>query len=675
MCGIIGYVGHRPWVTEERLLIARDRMTARGPDDAGLWVKRWSDAPSEALDPRPIWVGLAHRRLAIRDLSPAGHQPFFSPCGRYALVYNGELYETDRLRARLSGWGVRLQTRCDTEILLHLLIHEGLSALEHINGVFGFAFWDAETRALLLARDRFGVKPLYYARPNGSNPLNLELDSGAEGLLFSSEIKGLLATEAVSDALDWRAQMDLITLTYTPGAQTVIAAIAQVPSGSWMRWTPEGVERGTYWTPNLAPLPTPPSFKQATRHLRDLLCASVEERLVSDVPVGLFLSGGVDSTALLYAASEVSAAPLNTFTVKFSEREFDESDYARRAAKAFGAHHHEELITPHPDEFMGPLMDALDGPFADSSAIPLWYLTRTARQRVTVALGGDGGDEIFAGYRTHQAAQLARVYRALPSSLTDVLLSLTRRLPVRYGKVSLDLKLKQFTRAASAPPPIAHCGFKTFLNPELSARLFEPTLARLRDEGAEELAAFRHFLPHFDEIISSASPLERANVTDIPVPLLHQHLNCDQRLYLPDNILIKGDRVTMGHGVELRVPLLDVRLTEWANALPPSYKLRGMTTKAVLKGALKGRVPSEVIKRPKAGFNVPMAQWLLGPLKPLCDDLLSADRVRRVGLWSAEVVEEMRAQHALRSVDHSRPLWAMLCFMMFNERHRGGRGA
>ena len=678
MCGIIGYAAHTEVLTQEALIRGRDQMAHRGPNDAGIYIDRGAQS----------WVGFGHRRLSIMDLSDAGHQPFQSPCGRYTLVYNGELYELPRLRALLLRYGVTLKTRCDTEILLYLLIYVGLDVLSLINGVYAFGFWDAHAQQLLLARDRFGVKPLYYAHVGGEDPLDHRYDQSSQGLIFASEVKALLATGRVDDQLNLQAHVDYLTLTYTPTPQSAIQAVAQLPPGSWIKWSSNaGVSRGEHWSPQMSPISPPPTLARATSQLRAHLCSAVEERLVSDVPVGLFLSGGVDSTALLYAAAEVSTAPLHTFTVRFNEESFDESPYARQVADYFGAIHHEETVQPTPDEFMGPLMDALDTPFADSSAIPLWYLCRSAKSKVTVILGGDGGDEIFAGYRTHQAAQLARLYRSLPTSITKLIPTLAHSLPVSHKKISLDLKLKYFTRAASAPPAEAHFGFKEFLPSNLRERLFAPLIDRLRERGQAGLISspVRHFYPHFDphpldldpHSLNTLSPFSASSLTapHRAVPLLQQHLKCDQRLYLPDNILTKGDRVSMGHHLELRVPLLDPRLTEWVNALPPHFKLRGLSTKVILKRALSGRSPRSVTHRSKSGFNVPMSQWLLGPLKPLCRELLSTSKIKHVGLWSPQVVQEMWTKHQNKQVDYSRPLWAMLCFMIFNERFRDGREA
>ena len=647
MCGVIGYAAPAELVSPELLERGLDTLRQRGPDGSGLWV----GGAEERTGERRWRAGLGHRRLAIRDLSEAGHQPMLSSCGRYVLSYNGELYEEDKLRARLSGRPITWRGRSDTELLLNLLIYEGRGVLEQLNGIFAFALLDILTGELLLARDRYGVKPLFWSEQNG-------------GVCFASEVKALLSARLVPFELDPQAHVELLALTYTPGPRSAIQGVSQLPPGSWLSWRPPHLdeqghraelELGRYWRPSFQLAP-PLSLQDAAEELRRLLLRSVEARLVSDVPVGVLLSGGLDSSGLVYAASEVSERPVETFTVRFSEQSFDESHYAALVAKRFGTRHHVELVQPRPEEVFGPLMEALDTPFADSSAIPLWYLCKSARERVTVALGGDGGDELFAGYGTHLAGQLALAYRRAPSAVKVLIKRAVHSLPVSHTKVSLDLKLKQFVHAASAPPPEAHFRFKEFLSEELRAELLRPLFKRLR--GAPLTSPADHFTAHFEALSPSHDQLSRA-------------LLCDQSLYLPDNILVKGDRVSMGCSLELRVPYLDPELSSFANGLPSHQKLMAWQGKRALKAALSAHLPREVISRRKRGFNVPMAQWLLGDLAPLLDELLSLESIKKYALWDPQVVERMRREHQEMRRDHSRPLWAMLCFMAYMTRHQG----
>ena len=718
MCGIFGYVATQNLLTRPRIIHARDQMYTRGPDDAGDCLlhsstpQQYNPSHSPAHTQhyvhdachRPVWTALAHRRLSIMDLSTAGHQPFQSVCGRYHLVYNGELYYLDRLRQHLLQRGIQLRTRCDTEILLHLLILYQENVFALLNGMFAFAFWDQQQQKLLLARDPMGIKPLYYSVQSFSSSSQASADEMSQPppILFASQVQSLLATGIIDDQLDLQAHLDYLSLTYTPSPQTSIKAIKQLAPAHYLSWhVHTGIQTQAYQSNPVHAYPYDASWANWAKQLRHRLCAAVAVRLVSDVPVGIFLSGGVDSSALVYAAHQVSTQPLHTFTIKFAEQSFDESPYASSVAQAFGCIHHETLVHPDPDEFMTPLMQALDQPFADSSAIPLWYLCRSAREHVTVALGGDGGDELLAGYRTHQAAMLAQYYRRLPQSWQKKVTNWIRRLPVSHRKVSWDLKLKQFTQAMDVSAVHSYAHFKNFLPHPLKTQLCQPLYHKLYHtkldahssesfpKHIDEILAWevnesslnsqdaqyqdlliRHFQPYFNHSThflhqqeATPSPISSADLNN-----LSHYLQCDQGLYLPDNILTKADRVSMGHALELRVPFLDPHLRGWINHLPNSYKWSFYENKRILKYALKGRVPAHVLKRSKAGFNVPMAQWLLGALKPLCDDLFSHDSIEQVGLWSPKWVDYMRQEHQQQRQDFSRPLWAMLCFMMFYQR-------
>jgi asparagine synthase (glutamine-hydrolysing) len=676
MCGIFGYTATFNLMPKSKVLQARDSMYSRGPDDAGYQLittrtqgQRVGEQAIKQYVQHNTWTALAHRRLSIMDLSTAGHQPFQSPCGRYYLIYNGELYHLDRLRQHLVQRNIQLKTRCDTEILLHLLILYKEKVFPLLNGMFAFAFWDQHSQRLILGRDSAGIKPLYYSvlnPKNTSNEVAKKINtSSTTPIIFASQVKALLASGVVSDQLNLMAHLDYLSLTYTPSPQTSLEHIQQLPAGHYLSWQVQsGINIQAYQRINTQSYPYPTRWSHLAEQLRQRLCAAVDTRLVSDVPVGIFLSGGVDSTALLYAAKQVATQDLHTFTIKFEEQSFDESGYARSVASAFNTIHHETLVRPNPDEFMGPLMQALDQPFADSSAIPLWYLCKTAKQHVTVALGGDGGDELLAGYKTHQAAMLASYYRKLPTYWTQKIAQWAQHIPVSHKKISWDLKLKQFTQAAYKSRCDSYAGFKNFLPQALKEQLCQPLYQRLYDDYGDfpNSGIERHFEPYF-------------NTRAIGDHELSTYLHCDQALYLPDNILTKADRVSMGHSLELRVPFLDQNVSQWINHLPPQYKWSLKQNKRILKYALKGRVPDHVLQRSKAGFNVPMAQWLLGTLKPLCDDLLSANEVRKVGLWSPRWVDYMRQEHEERRQDFSRPLWAMLCFMIFNQYHRHGKEA
>ncbi|MBU1898880.1 asparagine synthase (glutamine-hydrolyzing) [Myxococcota bacterium] len=632
MCGIVGYAGRAPLVTRQRLVHMRDQLRHRGPDDAGIYLHARGG----------VAVGLAHRRLSILDTREIGRQPM--SLGTLHLIFNGEIYNFKALRLELEAQGHTFQTETDTEVLLHLYQARGIGMLDALNGMFSLALWDERKRALLLARDRLGIKPLYYA----------ELP---QGLLFGSEPKALLASKLISDALDLQAHHDYLALNYTPGPRSAWRDVRKLQPGEAMIWTPEGQRRWRYWSPVAAfaaPRRPAPTFDEAAEEALSDLRAATRRRMIADVPLGMFLSGGIDSTAVLMCMSEVATAPIKAFTIAFEEDSYDESAHAAVAARAFGARHYVEVVRPEPEVFLGPLTEAFDEPYADSSAIPLWYLSRLARQHVTVALGGDGGDEVLAGYRTHTAWRLAQLYRQLPARLRDELIpSLAQRLPVSHDKISFDLKARAFSAAAALPPVEAHYGFKAFLSESARRALLGEAAMGLEDSVAR-----------FQAVADEAG-----------LSGLSEILNLDQQIYLPDDILLKVDRMSMIHGLEARVPFLDHQLVEALNALPADYKLRGLTTKALLKRALRRRAPAQILTRGKAGFNVPMARWLLGPLRALSRDMLSPSSVQRLGLWEPKRVTALLDAHERREADHSRPIWAMLSFMLFNERFRRGRAA
>lgn len=625
MCGLVGYVGPTPPVDRARLAHMRDTLAHRGPDDADLWTTTDDGCA----------VGLAHRRLAIVDLSVAGRQPMARDGLR--VVFNGEIYSHRALRQRLEADGARFTTETDTEVLPALYRRHGLDMVDQLDGMFAFALWDAGQRRLLLARDRLGIKPLFYAhRADGT-------------LLFASEIKALLASHAIDDTIDPQALHDYLGLNYVPGPRTMLRGIRQLPPGHALLWQDGAVRIWRWWQPDFTETPRPPRFSEAADRTRTLLIDAVQRRLMADVPVGMFLSGGIDSTAVLWALRALGVERPKAFTIRFAEASYDESPVAARVATALGAEHHVETVTPDLDTVLGPLTAAMDQPYADSSAIPLWYLCRLARRHVTVALGGDGGDEVFAGYRTHLAWRLAGWWRRLPSVVRDAWVpALVQRLPVSHAKVSFDLKARAFVDAASRPALEAHYRFKQFLTED----------ARRALTTAEE------------PVSPTVRLFERAAAAPTAGEGLHRVLAADLAVYLPDDILVKVDRISMLHGLEARVPFLDHTLVERVARWPAAYKLRGLVTKAALRRALAGRVPGEVLTRRKAGFNVPMARWLDGPLRPLVETLLAPSAVAQTGVWRPEAVQRLITEHRGRHRDHSRPLWAMLCFMLFERHHR-----
>lgn len=634
MCGFVGYAGQQAPFGNSRLKHMRDVLTHRGPDDAGLWTE------SET-----VAVGLGHRRLSILDTRKLGRQPMTTADGQVTIAYNGEFYGYKEQRARLQEKGFRFKSRTDTEVILALYQEMGIECLQVVDGMFGFAIWDRASNRLLLARDRLGIKPVFYA----------QLANGT--LIFASEIKAILASGLIDDAIDMQAHHDYLALNYVPGERTMIKGIKRLQPGHFLTWQDGRIRIERYWHQTFNTELEQPRSKGYRDTVPQVLAAfdrAVERRLVSDVPLGMFLSGGIDSSAILTSMSRLHSGPVKAFTIAFEEASYDESEFAKRAAKAVGAEHHVEVVQPNPDVFLPALAESMDEPYADSSMIPLWYLCRLARQHVTVALGGDGGDELFAGYRTHFAWQLSRMWRKLPKPIRTTWANrVVNALPTSHDKVSFDLKARAFIRSASRTAIDAHYGFKEFMTEEA-----------------------RESLRHSSAEIEQTVRLFRDAVAGMRKPgSLDAILHADFEIYLPNDILVKVDKMSMLHSLEARVPFLDHELVEFSARLPASYKLRGFKTKAILKEAMRSRIPKELLKRRKAGFNVPMAQWLMGPLNPLMNDLLSESSVKRIGIWNSAEVKKLIEQHMSKQADHSRTLWAMICFMLFNQAYRQGRPA
>ncbi|MBM4320920.1 MAG: asparagine synthase (glutamine-hydrolyzing), partial [Deltaproteobacteria bacterium] len=570
----------------------------------------------------------------------AGGQPMANEDGHVQVVFNGEIYNFPELRGWLEARGHRFASRSDTEVLVHLWEEEGPELVRRLNGIFAFALFDRSSRRLLLARDPLGVKPLYYSFAAGS-------------LAFGSQLAPLLASGLVSGELDGQALHDYLALAYVPGPRSILAGVRKLPPGERLLWREGELVQERYWELRLASAAGAARFagspQDAEEELLAALRRAVRRQLVSDVPLGMLLSGGVDSSTILALMAEASSRPVQAFTIDFAEKGFSEVEFARQVARRFGAEHHLLRVEPQLDAVLPQLLQSADEPFADSSAIPTLHVCRLARQRVTVALAGDGGDEVFAGYQTHRAHRYAALYRRLPRLLTERLLPwAARRLPVSSGKIPFDFKARQFTHAASRPTVAAHFAFKEFLPEEQRRALLDVkdlTVLQPTAELFEQVAAEQH----------CADPLDTV-------------LYLDQRIYLADDILTKTDRTSMAVSLEARVPLLDLEVVALAATFPAGWKLAGLKGKHVLKRAMRGMLPAEVLRRRKAGFNVPMAAWLRGPLRPLLEEQLTRNGTKRLPYLRHEEVDRLKREHISGKGEWSRPLWALLVLLLWAER-------
>lgn len=625
MCGIAGFVTAQPALPQGEIEARLWRMIAtlrhRGPDDEGVW----SDGRA----------GLAHARLSVIDLSPAAHQPMPSADRSVWITYNGEIYNFAEIRRELAGLGYPSRSRSDTEIIVNGWHAWGPQIFPRLRGMFALAIWDRRSRRLILARDRIGKKPLYWART-------------PSGFVFGSEIKALLVWPDLPRAPDLGAIDHYLTLQYVPAPHTAFAGIAKLPAAHYLT-LPAGVQ-GDFGEPELVrywylPQPQPQSASQPRRpqDLRRELADRVEEavrlRLLSDVPLGAFLSGGVDSSAVVAMMARAGGGRVKTFSIGFAAKEYDETRYARLVAQRYGTDHEELVVEPDAVAVLPRLVWHYGEPFADPSALPTWYVAELARRKVKVALTGDGGDECFLGYRRYRAMHyLARL----------------DRLP-RWGRTGLRRLL------ALAPPPVQRrlkiariCGVLAASERD-PARRYAPTIAFFGDDdksegygpamrGLPQGAALDLLAPYFE---GAASLVAGANRADI-------------HTYLPDDLMVKVDVAGMAHGLEARSPLLDHVLLEWAAALPDEVKIAGGTTKALFKAAMAPYLPREVLDRPKRGFGCPIDQWFRRELKELAYDTLLSQSAQQRGVFRSGYVRRLLVEHGTHRFDHQTRLWALL---------------
>lgn len=627
MCGICGIASSdRPF---DPLALAR--MTAalqhRGPDNAGFYSSRPTSGAS---------IGLGFRRLSIIDLK-TGNQPISNEDASIWIVFNGEIYNFAELRRDLIARGHTFSTQSDTETIVHLYEELGSACVERLNGMFALALWDERRQELLLARDRFGKKPLYYA-------------ATTDGFLFGSELKSLLQHPSCPLEIDHASLAAYLALEYVPEPRSILAGVSKLPAAHTLIWRSGAVHLRRYWE-----LPFSPDHSMtaaaAAEEFRERLRAAVERRLISDVPLGAFLSGGVDSSSVVSMMAELLPSKnVKTFSIGFTEASFDESSHARRVAAFFGTDHREDVFTSDTLlDLLPEVTDWLDEPFADPSVIPTYLLSRFTREHVTVALGGDGGDELLAGYPTFAAERLARFYR-IPSLLHEqVVVRLIDRLPVSTRNFSTDFKLKRFVRGMSYPLQQRHIAW-------LGA--FAP------DDVASVLHAGDENLP--GSLPSIADDAERSD----PIARLIAYYVAS---YLRDDILVKVDRASMAASLEVRAPFLDVELAEFLGRVPSRLKLRGLRTKYLLKRAMGRHLPPGIARRAKKGFGIPVAQWLNTGLCDLLREELSLPRLEAQGLFDAAVVQQLVDEHASGRRDHRKELWTLLMFQLWQRRLDEGR--
>ena len=611
MCGICGIATARGAVDPGRLAAMSATLVHRGPDSDGAFA----EGP----------VGLAARRLAIIDLQ-TGDQPISNEDGRITVVQNGELYNYRELRHELERSGHRFSTSGDTEVLVHLYEEHGERFPDRLRGMFAVALWDSERRRLLLARDRYGIKPLYYREADGE-------------LAFGSELRALPRGEIDLDALE-----AFLAFNSVPGPLTIFRDVRKLQPGHVLVWESGRSEVTRYARPAPVPASEARDDEEAelVEELRARMRDSVRAHLVSDVSVGVLLSGGIDSSLLAALAAEELSEPLRTFSIGFEERSFDELGDARLVAQRYDTNHRELVLRPDAALLLPALAEAFDEPFADSSALPTYLVSQLAAEDVKVALSGEGGDELFGGYYTYAADLLAQ--RA--GWTAPLLRPLVERLPTSSARASFDYRAKRFVRAAHLPPLERHHGWKEIFSPDARAAL----TGRRGDFDPVDLLRAR-----FAET-EGAEPLARLQDVDLGT-------------YLVDDLLAKTDRASMAHSLEARVPFLDPVVTNFAFALPTRHKVRGFRKKVLLRKAAAPLIPPELLGRRKRGFSIPAAAWLRGELEPFARDTLSPDTLQRQGFFRPETVTRLIDDHVAGREDLSRQLWGLLAFTLWHERH------
>ncbi len=642
MCGIVGFKSRKNYLNlKERLPEACASLVHRGPDDSGLVY-------NEAAG-----IGLAHRRLSIIDLSSAGHQPMRSDDGKVSICYNGEIYNFRKIRKILEDCGHRFKSATDTEVVLKAYLQWGTECLQKFVGMFAFAIWDSRNQTLFLARDRLGIKPLYYY-----------LSEREDIFIFSSELKAIMAFGNFIKDVNPDSIPLFLHYQYIPAPGTIFKNTYKLLPGHLLIYDGTTIRTKEYWRlPEVSRNQAEPgkSEEDQLQRLDDLLTTAVSDRLISDVPLGALLSGGIDSSVVVALMQKIGSTPARTFSIGFKEKGYNEAPWAARVAKHLKTEHTELYVTANDALDVIPrLPDFYDEPFADSSAIPTFLVSRLTRQQVTVALSGDGGDEQFSGYvRYWTTKSMAEGFHRVPLPLKKVLAKILGFIPPTWVEncyLPLHNLLPQRFRMANFPDKWQKL-LKLMEQTRIS-ELYRMTICLWSENEISSIADRE--LPHskYEEVFRETADW----------PLLSRLMRVDQKTYLPDAMLTKVDRVSMANSLEIRVPLLDHRVVEFTAGLPERYKHRNGTGKYLLKKLLARYLPVNLFERPKMGFGVPIDHWLRFELKDLLLDYLSAERIKREGLFNSNFIEKKIKEHLSGQVNHQYRLWSLVMWEMWRER-------
>jgi asparagine synthase (glutamine-hydrolysing) len=623
MCGIVGFIHkeNRP-IDESLLRQMNEAIRHRGPDEDGFYINEN--------------VGLAMRRLSIIDLT-SGQQPIHNQDKTAWIVFNGEIYNYQELRERLERLGHTFYTNSDTEVIVHAYDQYGADCPKHLRGMFAFAIWDTRDKSLFLARDRVGKKPLLYAQHNGD-------------LIFASEFQALILHPDVSREINHEAIHQYLSYLCVPAPLTAYKQIKKLEPGHWLRWREGEIKTERYWQPDFNNK-IKISEEEAGEKALEILHESVRLRLISEVPLGAFLSGGIDSSAVVALMAEQSDKPVKTFSIGFEEQDFTELHHAKRVAEHIGADHHEFIVHPNALEILPMLVEHYGEPFADSSAIPTYYVARETRKHVTVALNGDGGDESFAGYERYAAMKLAECYNKIPGLLRKAFIeSPVSAFPVSIKKKSRVRDAKRFLKAASLPKVERYFDWVNVLDKQTKDELYTKD--------------FQNEVGHINPADNLARWFTQANGAGI----VDSVLLTDTMTYLPDDLLVKVDIATMAVSLEARSPFLDHNVIEFAASLPEDLKLRGLTTKYLLKKILGRLLPQENLTRRKMGFGVPISHWFRGEMKNFLNEILLSERASKRGILKQEKVEQLISQHTNGAHDYGQALWTLLMLELWFQK-------
>ena len=619
MCGICGF----SWNDEALIRKMADRIVHRGPDQEGFFC---TDGMS-----------LGFRRLSIIDLSENGSQPMFNEDNTVCLVFNGEIYNFQELRPLLEARGHRFRSHTDSEVILHGYEEYGIDVVNHLRGMFGFALYDTARKRLLLARDRIGIKPLYYTEQNGR-------------LVFGSEIKSILQDPGVERRVNHQALYDYLGFEFVPSPETMFAGISKLPAGHLLVWENGRAEITRYWDLSFRPAAPMPSFGEAVEQLRAHLDAAVKSHLVADVPLGVFLSGGLDSSCLVALMRRHISGPLKTFTIGYEDKTFSELDYAQIVADHCQTEHRVLRLDSLKPAYVEETLYHLDEPMTDLSTVPLYLLCKQAREHVTVCLSGEGADESFAGYDRFKASRLnARYFSLLPKVVRQQLVGrMARLLPDQPQKKGVINMLKRFIEGATLPEDGQHLRWQYFLNRTLEEGLFQP--------------GFRAQI-NADPFWQVREHNSRCDARD----QVNREIYLDMRFMMTDSVLMKVDRMSMASALEIRVPLLDHVLVEFLASLPGDWKLNKMTTKYIFRSALEGLLPDKIVHRGKQGYSLPVKHLLRGELRDYMVERLHGSTVLRETMDMASI-DRLIAEHDTLKHNHNHILWALRNVAIWHDR-------